>query len=379
MVTRKKIGLIATGDELIHGDIVNTNGQRFCQRFIDLGMLPGQQITVGDDCAEIEAAIRYLRQTHSAIITIGGLGPTIDDVTRRALANAVARPLEYHEEAWVWIVEKIRSLGYAEIPENNRQQTFFPKGAEIFRNFNGTAAACYVQEHDCDFFMLPGPPNECLALFEREVLPRLQKNGYETNCRRLSWLLIGVSEGAIAEQLEPLLLSYPAVQLGFRVSYPYLEVKLASEDHSELEKASASVTAVIQNHIVSTTRETASELLKKWLLENHVNLIIDDQATRGAFYSVFSRFLHDTSNMSHNNHNVLKITLQGLGQYWKNQVTSNNSGQDYVDISFEWEHLGTETKKTWRLDIPLRGERSIPAAIERISFSLWTAFTRFTR
>jgi nicotinamide-nucleotide amidase len=369
MKTHKKIGLIATGDELIHGDILNTNGQRFCQRFVELGMLPGQQITVGDNCVEIENAIRYLRQTHAAIITIGGLGPTIDDVTRRALANALARPLEYHAQAWDWIVEKIHSLGYTDVPENNRQQAFFPSGAEIFRNEHGTAAACYIKEGAGemrqDFFMLPGPPNECLPLFEREVLTRLSTKDYITPCRRLSWLLIGVSEGAMAERLEPLLLNYPDVQLGFRVSYPYLEIKLASENHAALDLASADIVKIIGPQVVSQTRETASELLKKYLKQHHIYLLIEDHATRGAFSKAFEK--HDTDTIP------LKLVIRGLTQYWDNPKTLSN---DFIDIHLEGELAGENILKNWRIDAPLRGERSIPAAVERIAYRLLTAFPR---
>src|SRR5688572_4831260 len=103
MEKNQRVGFVATGDELVNGDILNTNSQYCCQRLIEHSIIPGQQLVVGDHREEIQRAIRYLWPTHSAIITIGGLGPTADDVTRYGLADALDLPLQFYPPAWHWI------------------------------------------------------------------------------------------------------------------------------------------------------------------------------------------------------------------------------------------------------------------------------------
>src|SRR3990167_10571146 len=151
VATAKRIGFVATGNELMNGDILNTNVQYFCAQLLKNAMIPGQHVVVGDSETEIQQAIEYLLPTHSAIITIGGLGPTVDDRTRIGLAQALHRPLEFYPEAWDWVVHKITSLGYSFVPENNRQQAYFPKGATTLKNNEGTAAGCYVHHQDHAF------------------------------------------------------------------------------------------------------------------------------------------------------------------------------------------------------------------------------------
>ena len=138
-----RIALLATGDEIIHGDITNSDGQYAAQQLIDHNLQPGTHMTVPDDKALIKQAILYLLQDHAALITIGGLGPTSDDLTRFGLASALNQSLVFDEPSWQKIVERLTSLGL-NVPDNNRQQCLFPENADIIPNPHGTAAACCV-------------------------------------------------------------------------------------------------------------------------------------------------------------------------------------------------------------------------------------------
>lgn len=359
MPTLKRIGFVATGDELVNGDILNTNCQRFCQRFLEQSLLPGQQVVVGDDESDIAAAIEFLRPKHSAIITIGGLGPTSDDVTRNSLARALQLPLVYAAEAWDWIVDKLQSLGYAEVPETNRQQAYFPEGATLLRNLNGTAAGCHLSLGDQDFFMLPGPPNECLPLFEQHVLPTLLQRGYASPVQRQSWLLLGVSEGDMAGKLQPLAREYPDVTLGFRVSYPYLEVKLVSANPAALDLLSQRITPSLAPHVVSTSQHTATQQLRAWLCDHAVTLQIEDSATHGALLQQLlspktaSRLLTPAS--------TTQIRLSGLQHYWQATPGIIN---DELTVELETPTFAQRAV----IPVPLRGERTLVSACERTAW-----------
>ena len=235
----KRVAFVCTGEELVIGDIEDTNSTFFAQQFVKNDIHPGQRVIVGDDETEIENAIRYLQPLHQTIITIGGLGPTSDDRTRYALSKALNCPLVFYDSVWQWIVDRVNQFTQkkSEITENNRQQAWFPEGSQPIFNANGTAAACYLQHDGKDIFMLPGPPNECRPIFQEVVLPLLQKQNYPYKIYRRSWLLFGVSESKIADQLEKIERD-PNCALGYRVHYPYLEIKLWSNNEIALNRIS---------------------------------------------------------------------------------------------------------------------------------------------
>ena len=136
------VALLATGDEIINGDILNSNAQEIAQKLVEHGIQVGMHLTVGDNSAEIRAAISFLLQHHRALIITGGLGPTTDDLTRYALAEVLNRELLFDEPTWQRIVDPLNKLGYTVPPENNRQQALFPEHAVIIPNVHGTAAGC---------------------------------------------------------------------------------------------------------------------------------------------------------------------------------------------------------------------------------------------
>lgn len=253
-MTVKRVAFIATGEEIIIGDIQDTNATYFAQQLVEHDIKPGQRVLVGDDPKEIESAIRYLRPDHEAIITIGGLGPTSDDLTRYALANALGMELKFDNQAWQWVEDIYLSKGLVtdkrHVPKTNRQQALLPQGSTAIRNANGTAAACYLLHENKDFFMLPGPPNECRPIFHEAVLPTLLKRNFAHKIYRKSWLLVNVSESAMAAQLDPLMTN-TSCQLGYRVHYPYLEIKLWSDDKLALDQLSAVFEPLLHGHVVN--------------------------------------------------------------------------------------------------------------------------------
>src|SRR5690242_8233045 len=119
-----KIALLATGDEIIHGDILNSNTQEIAAQLFNHGISVGTHMTVPDNMTEIETAIQFLLKTHRGLIITGGLGPTSDDLTRYALSHAIANPLVFDENTWKTIVERLARFGYHTPPETNRQQAF---------------------------------------------------------------------------------------------------------------------------------------------------------------------------------------------------------------------------------------------------------------
>ncbi|GAB4223864.1 MAG: hypothetical protein Tsb005_20020 [Gammaproteobacteria bacterium] len=251
----KRVALLATGDEIINGDILNSNTRDIAQQLIQHHIQPGIHMTVSDTQTEIEHAIHYLLTQHEALITFGGLGPTSDDRTRFALSQALNQPLCFHEPSWQHNIKRMqeyaqrRGIVLTEIPECAKQQALFPEHATVLTNHNGTANACYFWADEKFICMLPGPPNECMPIFIEHVLPCLMTASYNNQLIRKSWWLTGASESAIAELLDPIARQFPTCSIGYRFHRPDLEVKLVSADEQALENLTIQVLAIIKSYL----------------------------------------------------------------------------------------------------------------------------------
>ena len=241
------VALIATGDELTTGDILNTNGATIAQQLFSNGIIVGEHVIVADNEAAICKAITYQLQNHHTLIITGGLGPTSDDLTRFALAKYLQTRLVFNEEVWNTICQRLQKRNFP-IHESNRQQALFPEGATILPNLHGSAAGCIVKPNEQQIFMLPGPPKECLPMFTDYVLPKLT-HLFQPHYR-IKWLLTGVLEGEIAAKIEAAI-PHLNCHFGYRWNYPDLEFKLSAGDAATLEQAKKEILPVVQDYLVN--------------------------------------------------------------------------------------------------------------------------------
>ncbi len=358
-----KIALLSTGDELVNGDVLNTNSHHIARQLFDHTIQPGLHITASDDQSQIESAIRFLLVDHAGLIITGGLGPTSDDRTRFALEAVLNTPLVFDEVCWEQVVERMRRFSLP-IPESNRQQCLFPPDAIIFPNNNGTAAGCQVMHGQQPIFMLPGPPFECLPIFENHVLPYLLSQGYAQPLFRCEWLLLGVSEGSIAELLDPLVKG-SGCYVGYRINHPYLEIKLQSADAAALEKMRGHFETIIGAQSVSHCRQKASAQLKQYIHENSCALQIDDQATGGLLATILldpASFPYLDFSCVQVNPDAIRITLRGMDSYWRDQAQS----QTQLKLEINTGNFRHHTE----LMIPFRRERTPAYAVEFASWEI---------
>src|SRR3990167_1620136 len=276
-ISSNKIALLATGDEISNGDILNSNAQEIAQRLFNNGMSIGMQMVTPDNLNEIETAIRFLLEEHRALIITGGLGPTSDDITRFAFSNALHSPLVFNETIWETIVARLKHFGYDTPPETNRQQALFPKEATVIPNPNGTAAGCLLKQKEQFIFMLPGPPVECLPMVESVVLPTLKDANFQQIFYHQKWLLFGVSEGQIAEELDAVAKPFQC-KTGYRLAYPYIEFKLYSNHEKDFTTLVPLIEKIVAPYLICDGRHTASELLKKQLSSSPLLLTVCDTA-----------------------------------------------------------------------------------------------------
>ena len=180
-MTNLKAEVIAVGDELTSGQRLDTNTQWISQQLGDIGIAVGFHTTVGDDIADHIVAVQMASQRSDVVIMTGGLGPTADDLTREAMAQAANVPLEFEESVFKRIEGMYSSRGY-EMPERNRVQAYFPAGSTIIPNPEGTAPGIDLvipNSRDrklggCRFFALPGVPVEMKQMWAQTLEGQLK-------------------------------------------------------------------------------------------------------------------------------------------------------------------------------------------------------------
>ena len=219
------VELLATGDELLTGQVVDTNSPWLMDRLWDAGVMVGRKTLVGDDREVLEAALRETTSRAELVIMSGGLGPTEDDLTAECVARVMGVPLEPHAPSLAAIAERFQRMGRVMTP-NNAKQARFPRGATVHPNRWGTAPGFTVQVGRAALTCLPGVPGEYRGLAEEVVLPWVAARlGAAPATRVLK--LIGVGESAADQAMRPVM-DDPAnheVRFGYRAHFPEVHLK----------------------------------------------------------------------------------------------------------------------------------------------------------
>jgi nicotinamide-nucleotide amidase len=209
--THARAAILSVGDELVLGQTLDTNSKWLSERLTSLGIRPVAHLTVSDEQAQQHAAFVELASRADVIICTGGLGPTADDLTRHALADAMHDSLIEDPIALSQVQSWYGSRGRP-MPEINRVQALRPSRGLSLQNLHGTAPGLQgvIDVHDpegsrsVDVFCLPGPPNEMFPMFESQILPRLSPpTGRTVRTRALH--CFGIGESDLATRLGPLM------------------------------------------------------------------------------------------------------------------------------------------------------------------------------
>ena len=195
--------IISVGEEVLRGDVVNTNGAFLAARLSELGFSIRHQSTVGDVERDLLKAIKTAISRSHITVFIGGLGPTDDDMTKETVAKAIGRNLYLHSET----AESMRAWFASRnvnMTENNLKQAMVIEGGEVLKNENGTAPGIYIQQGNQAIILLPGPPRELEPLFYQQVRPRLER--FTDSCNHYVTLhIFGIGESALEVAIKDLL------------------------------------------------------------------------------------------------------------------------------------------------------------------------------
>jgi nicotinamide-nucleotide amidase len=200
-----KAEIIAIGTELLLGQIVDTNSAYIAQQLSTVGMDLHFKATVGDNLERLKTTLQTALNRSDFIITTGGIGPTLDDVTREAVAEVLGRPLVFQQHLYDQINDFFRRLGRAMSP-NNRKQAYIPEGAIPIENPVGTAPGFIAEEDGKAIIAVPGVPHEMRYFMGHGVLPYLrEKLGVREVIVSRVLKLFGIGESVVDERLKDLI------------------------------------------------------------------------------------------------------------------------------------------------------------------------------
>ncbi len=284
------VEMLSTGDEVLHGQIVDTNAAWLADFFFNQGLPLTRRNTVGDNLDALVAILRERSEQADVLIVNGGLGPTSDDLSALAAATAKGEGLILHPE-WLETMTRFFAERGRPMAESNRKQAEIPASAEMINNPVGTACGFAIQLNRCLMFFTPGVPSEFKVMVEQEILPRLRQRFTLPDppvCLRLT--TFGRSESELAQSLNPLTLP-PGVVMGYRSSMPIIELKLTgpANQRDAMLALWPEVRKVAGDSLIFEGTEGLPAQIARCLQERQLSLTLSEQFTSGLLALQLSR------------------------------------------------------------------------------------------
>ena len=242
-----KAAIITIGDEILLGQITDTNSRYIAQELASLGIETAVMYTVADSRADIINALQRALSRAELVLITGGLGPTKDDLTKKTLADFFSAPLEFNPQVYAWLEEMLLPRR-GEINAYNKTQAYLPKGCRVLRNRRGTASGMWFEKDGKIAVSLPGVPFEMEYLMQAEVLPLLKQKCGDLLLAYTLLHVYNIPEAELAMRLKAFEEQLPpGIGLAYLPSVD--EVKLRLTAHGPALKELASQTQILKTHL----------------------------------------------------------------------------------------------------------------------------------
>lgn len=280
------VELLTIGDELLIGQVVNTNSAWMGVELNKAGFIIKQITSVSDNESDIINALDLARKRANIILITGGLGPTKDDITKHTLCKYFDTPLVFDTKAYEKLVERFARYG-RQVSETNKHQAELPQACKPIYNNNGTACGMWFESGKNIFVSMPGVPFEMKAMMTDDIIPMLKEKFKPTNIIHKNVLTQGIGESDLSDKIKEWENSLPAnMKLAYLPAPGMLRLRLTSiGDEENLEgKANEQIELlkpIIQNYIYGYGDETIELVVGKLLSEKNKTLAIAESCTGG--------------------------------------------------------------------------------------------------
>jgi len=284
----KNAVLITIGDEILSGNTVDTNSNFIAAELKNIGIKVVQILTISDDIETIQQTLQAAFEKGDLIITTGGLGPTRDDKTKKAIAAFFNDEIALDEETFQHLKAYMERRGRLEILERNREQAFVPTQSKVFQNHNGTAPCMMMEQDGKLLFSLPGVPYEVKPLIKNQIVPYLQSVfSLQYICTRVV-SVVGIPESILADTIEEWELALPEhMALSYLPVGTRVKLRLTASGASEsllqlqLEEEIRKLLPLIEGHVIATHEDRIEKILGEILAERKLTVSTAESCTGG--------------------------------------------------------------------------------------------------
>ena len=274
------------GSELLTPQRIDTNSLFLTRKLNERGIEVVRKTVVGDDRQRLANEIRRARESSGVVIMTGGLGPTLDDLSRDAASDALGRKLVFHQQVVDWIEERFRRRG-RKMADVNRRQAYILEGAEIIPNSHGTAPGQWFEDDAGILMLLPGPPRELEPMFAEQCMPRMEKIESPYQYHTVSMRVTGVPESDLDQRIGPIYSAEPRVATTILAApgdiQIHLRAKAARRDEARTiaEELAVRVEAELGPLIYTRENESLEEVVGRRFRERGMTLAVAESCTGG--------------------------------------------------------------------------------------------------
>lgn len=286
---RIKIEMLSTGDEVLYGQIVDTNAAWLSDFLFEEGITITSRHTVGDDLLTLVETLQERSLHNDILIVNGGLGPTSDDLSAQAAAQANNESLILHEE-WLKTLERYFLNRGRVMPATNIKQAMLPQSATLIDNPIGTACGFKMQLNHCLLFFTPGVPSEFKAMVRNSILPEIKAN-YPITERNLCYRLttMGRTESDLGQAIETTVEIPHYITVGYRAAMPIIELKLTGPESkkSEMDNIWQKIKAIVADNllyegvVINQGESGLAQVVSKLLNQSKQTIVVIEQQSAG--------------------------------------------------------------------------------------------------
>src|SRR5690242_17701180 len=286
--------IITIGDELLIGQVLDTNSAWIAQQLNKIGIALSNRISVGDDAQEIRKALDFGSKNSQVVLITGGLGPTNDDITKKVLCDYFDGKLVVNQASLENVKRLFEKVYNKPVSEVNLKQAEVPDVCEVIQNHRGSAPGMVFKKDDSMFISMPGVPYEMQGIME-EVIPMLQKEFHVPAIIHKTILTSGIGESALAEKIKDFEDKLPKeIRLAYLPNYGMVRLRLSTSgfDKSKTENAIKNQFTVlkelVKEFMVADEDLTMQQVIGKILLENKKTISTAESCTGGSIASLIT-------------------------------------------------------------------------------------------
>lgn len=284
----KNAAVITIGNEILSGKTIDSNSAFIASSLTEIGITVNRILSVADSEQEILWAVKSACESSQLVISTGGLGPTKDDITKKAVAKYFKRKIIPDENQLEIVKQKFKEFGYSKMPETNISQAEIPEDAVVFSNPRGTAPGLLIKDAKNLFLMLPGVPEEMRGIIGDHLIPYLKKHLTARDIIISRTIrTTGMGESKVAEIIDPVLKRFTGIEIAFLPDITGVDIRLTAKGNNKesisekINEAEKAIVETIPKIVYGFDDDTLELVVGRMLTEHKLKIAVAESCTGG--------------------------------------------------------------------------------------------------